>query len=150
MAHVMQRQYLAVQRLQLGVVEVLIQYGADLELADDVGVSPLSVAAYLGSTRLVALLLEHGASYTRRDRVCMCVYVCVCVACVHVCMCLCGYVCACVCVGMCVGMCPPIHVRVCLDCTGGYDAHSLRCVRRKHGGCGDARAALVLAKPSRC
>ena len=98
MAHVMQRQYLAVQRLQLGVVEVLIQYGADLELADDVGVSPLSVAAYLGSTRLVALLLEHGASYTRRDRVCMCVYVCVC-ACVHVsvwvcvCMCLCGYVC---------------------------------------------------------
>ena len=50
-------------------MDVLIQFGADLELADDVGVTPLSVAAFLGSDTLVALLLEHGANYTRRDRV---------------------------------------------------------------------------------
>ncbi len=42
-------------------VSCLIFHGADLDLVDDEGVSPLMMAAIYGNTGTVSLLLEHGA-----------------------------------------------------------------------------------------
>jgi ankyrin repeat protein len=46
---------------QLGVMQLLIESGADINVRDREGVSPLDNAAWLGSLDAVAILLAHGA-----------------------------------------------------------------------------------------
>lgn len=61
--------YLAVQHGHSDAAEVLLSYGANMELCDVNGVVPLSIAAYNGDDALLELLLSHGASYTTTDKI---------------------------------------------------------------------------------
>ncbi|ETV85241.1 hypothetical protein H257_03054 [Aphanomyces astaci] len=54
--------YMSIARGHLNVAVWLIENGADVNIADSVGVSPLLVAARLGRVDLVALLLECKAT----------------------------------------------------------------------------------------
>jgi predicted transcriptional regulator with HTH domain len=59
--------HLAVRDNKVALVRTLIQYGADLELRDRTGQTPLHRAAYWGRTDLVVMLIEHGADFTALD-----------------------------------------------------------------------------------
>lgn len=59
----------AIQHAHTDTARALIGYGADIEQLDAYGVSPLSVAAFVGDVAACSLLLEHGAHYTQRDRI---------------------------------------------------------------------------------
>ena len=58
----------AIQHGSRAVAAALIEARADVEYADDYGVSPLSLAAYLGDLKTCRLLLRTGAQFTVRDR----------------------------------------------------------------------------------
>jgi ankyrin repeat protein len=53
---------LAAQEKNLGMVETLLKYGADVDAKDDGGRTALSYAAQLLQTKMVKLLLEGGAN----------------------------------------------------------------------------------------
>ena len=53
---------MAVRTDQVGVAELLLANGADVNAADLAGVTSLHVAAAYGRIRLVELLLAHGAA----------------------------------------------------------------------------------------
>ena len=50
-----------------GAAELLIKRGADVNLADVDGVTPLMEAAGTGATEIVRMLLEHGADANLKD-----------------------------------------------------------------------------------
>lgn len=58
----------AVAGRRLAMVRELLDAGANPNLADDAGVTPLMTAARSGATDFVVLLLEHGATVGLRDR----------------------------------------------------------------------------------
>ena len=63
--------YLAVQNHQKEVVKLLVDFAADLEVADLNGTTALSAASFLGYVDIADLLVEHGALYMVRDRISM-------------------------------------------------------------------------------
>ena len=50
-------------------VELLLEYGADINLVDLLGRGALHVAAQLGDASVVASLLERGARVDAQDKV---------------------------------------------------------------------------------
>ncbi|MCG8097488.1 MAG: ankyrin repeat domain-containing protein, partial [Candidatus Thiodiazotropha taylori] len=48
-------------------VKLLLEAGADVNLADSDGVTPLMEAARTGSGEIVTLLLQHNADKTNKD-----------------------------------------------------------------------------------
>jgi ankyrin repeat protein len=50
---------LAGQRVLLGTVRALLSHGADADLVDDDGCSPLETAVQAGNDRVVNILLDH-------------------------------------------------------------------------------------------
>ena len=60
--------YITVHKGHFPVAEQLIELGANIELVDSRGVSVLSLAAFLGKTKICRLLIRQGAQYTSRDR----------------------------------------------------------------------------------
>ena len=61
--------YLAVQNQQKDTVKLLLDFGADMEVADLNGTTALSAAAFLGYVEIADMLVEHGALYMARDRI---------------------------------------------------------------------------------
>ncbi|KAI1780284.1 hypothetical protein F4818DRAFT_435491 [Hypoxylon cercidicola] len=61
--------HLAIQRFDIALVELLLQYGADPRTLDNhTGSSALSLASSLGNTSIVSLLLNWGAETLGKDR----------------------------------------------------------------------------------
>ena len=48
-------------------VEMLVQHGADVNCVDDVGYTPLHLAAKAGHVAVLRALIEHGASFDRKE-----------------------------------------------------------------------------------
>lgn len=61
--------YLAVQNQQKDTVKLLLDFGADMEVADLNGTTALSAASFLGYVDIADMLVEHGALYMARDRI---------------------------------------------------------------------------------
>ena len=53
--------FLAIEAERLAVAEILVQRGADPNIAGRSGIAPVGAAAYTGNTALVKLLLANGA-----------------------------------------------------------------------------------------
>jgi ankyrin repeat protein len=51
---------------QLEMTRVLLEHGADAQLANDMGQIPLAGAAFKGDTEMAKLLIEHGADVNAR------------------------------------------------------------------------------------
>jgi ankyrin repeat protein len=51
----------------LGTAKVLLQHGADANITDNSGCTPLHIAAASGSRKVVKLLLTHGAMVSAKD-----------------------------------------------------------------------------------
>ena len=49
------------------VISILLNYGADVEIKDDKGMTALITAALLNFTTTATILLEYGASVDVRD-----------------------------------------------------------------------------------
>jgi ankyrin repeat protein len=52
---------------QVGIAKVLLIHGADINIADNTGGTPLHFAASSGSTKVVKLLLSNGANVNAKD-----------------------------------------------------------------------------------
>jgi ankyrin repeat protein len=50
-----------------GVVEILLEAGAGIDVADEEGITPLMEAVTVRSENLVRFLLAHGADVTLKD-----------------------------------------------------------------------------------
>jgi len=61
--------YLAAQNAHKPMVKLLLEHGADLEVADLNGTTALSAVSYLGHVDVADFLIEQGASYSTRDRI---------------------------------------------------------------------------------
>ena len=61
--------YTAVRHRHRRTAMVLIEFNANLEIADNFNVAILSLAAFQGDVRMCKLLLSHGARYMDRDSV---------------------------------------------------------------------------------
>ena len=59
---------LAANEGHLGVVEKLLEKGADVNCASEYGITPLYIAAYNGDSEVVEKLLEKGAEVNKADK----------------------------------------------------------------------------------
>ena len=60
--------YISSQNNYIDAVRLLAKAKADVNHANDKGVTPLSIAVYNGHAECVQCLLEQGADYTRTDK----------------------------------------------------------------------------------
>jgi ankyrin repeat protein len=59
--------HLAVEKLNVDAVEALLEYGANVNIPDSSGLTPLHYAAMLDSRQLCQLLLQYGADLEVKD-----------------------------------------------------------------------------------
>lgn len=59
---------LAILRRRIGVIQVLLKNGADVNVSDSVGKTPLIYAVEYGLTDAVLMVLGHGADVNARDK----------------------------------------------------------------------------------
>jgi ankyrin repeat protein len=60
--------HVAVQRGQMDVAAVLIEYGTSFEQRDKNGITALEMASFLGMVKICKLLLRQGAMFSKRDK----------------------------------------------------------------------------------